>query len=105
VEEALTRHDMKAIVIQDFYHVSEHAWRACWCLYNEGDPAAEAWVDERLVKILQGKAADVAAQMRATATRRALSQIEREPIDRCASCLQKNQERVAMRRRSNWAPL
>ena len=31
-------------VVIDFVHVLEFLWAAAWCLYPEGDPAAEAWV-------------------------------------------------------------
>lgn len=94
VYAAIKRHDAEVMVIQDFIHVLEYLWSAAWCLHEEGDPAAEAWVKRHAIDILQGKASDVAAGMRRSATRRGLSQSKREPIDTCAEYLLKNRERL-----------
>jgi hypothetical protein len=41
--EARTR-SVKATIVVDVVHVLEYLWRAAWCFYREGDPAAEQWV-------------------------------------------------------------
>jgi len=94
VYAAIERHDADVLVIQDFIHVLEYLWSATWCLHNEGDPAAEAWVKRQATALLEGKASDVAAGMRRSATWRGLSQKKREPIDTCAEYLLKNRERL-----------
>jgi hypothetical protein len=94
VYAAIERHDAEVIVIQDFIHVMEYMWSAAWCLHEEGDPAAEVWVNRHAIDILNGKSSDVAAGMRRSATRRDLSQDERKPIDTCAEYLLKNRERL-----------
>jgi hypothetical protein len=94
VEAASERHNAKMIVIQDFYHVTEYVWGAAWCLFEEGDPAAQKWVDEHLVEILKGKSSAVAAGMRRSATWRGLSEDKRAALDKCANYLLKNGERL-----------
>ena len=44
-----------AIVI-DFIHVLEYLWDAAWCFFAEGDPAAEDWVRDQALAVLDGKA-------------------------------------------------
>lgn len=94
VYAAIERHEAEVIVIQDFVHVLEYLWQAAWCLHKEGDPAAEQWVQLHAIDILKGKSSDVAAGMRRSATRRDLSQSERQPLDKCAEYLLKNRERL-----------
>lgn len=94
VYAAIERHKARVIVVQDFVHVLEYLWEAVWCLYEEGDVAAEIWVREHALDILRGKVSDVAAGMRRSATRRGLSQKERKPLDTCAEYLLKNRERL-----------
>lgn len=76
-------------VVLDLIHVSEYLWRAAWALHREGDPAAEAWVGERLLAILRGHSSQVAAGIRRSATRRGLSDKTRAPLDKCADYLLK----------------
>jgi len=94
VYAAIERHEASVIVVQDFIHVLEYLWDAAWCLYKEGDPAAEQWVREHAIGILEGKSSEMAAGMRRSATRRDLSQAERAPLDKCAEYLLKNRDRL-----------
>jgi hypothetical protein len=94
VYAAIKRHGAKVTVVQDFVHVLEYLWSAAWCLHREGDAAAESWVRDHALGILRGKVSDVAAGMRRSATRRALSQEDRKPIDTCAEYLLKNRTRL-----------
>lgn len=52
-----------------------------------GDPAAEAWVAEQMTKILEGKAAQVAAGIGRRATRFGYAASERADADTCADYL------------------
>ena len=47
----------------------EYLWSAAWCFFNEGDPAAERWVHDKALAVLEGKAGIVAAAIRRKATR------------------------------------
>ncbi len=78
-----------ATIVLDFIHVLEYLWKAAFCFCSSGSEAAEAWVEERALRILQGKASDVAAGIRRSATRQKLSQQARENADKCADYLLK----------------
>jgi len=77
--------DVKAVVIVDIIHVIEYLWGAANAFFGEGKNGAEAWVDERLLRLLCGGVSEVAAGMRRSATKRGLSEARREPIDRTCS--------------------
>jgi hypothetical protein len=94
VREAMRRHNVKATIIQDFIHVLEYLWRAVTSFHEEGTPAAERWVKDRALAILQGKASNVAAGMRRSATRKNLSKAARKPVDTCRNYLIKNKKRL-----------
>ncbi len=80
---------VKVTIVLDFIHVLEYIWKAAFCFFSSGSEAAEAWVQERALRILQGKASDVAAGIRRSATRQNLSQPARENADKCADYLLK----------------
>ena len=44
------------MIVVDYVHVLEYLWDAAWCFFAEGDPAAEAWVGEKALAVLEGKA-------------------------------------------------
>ena len=83
--EAQARGVDVAIVV-DFIHVLEYLWKAAWCFYAEGDPAAETWVPNtpgdpgRTVSV-------VAAAIRRKATRNHLDAAKRKPADTAAAYL------------------
>ncbi|MFN2503707.1 MAG: hypothetical protein ABR540_05650 [Acidimicrobiales bacterium] len=58
-----------------------------WCFFAEGDAAAEHWVRDRAVAVLEGKARDVAAGIRRRATTAGLSKPKRKKADECARYL------------------
>lgn len=74
-------------IVLDFVHVLEYLWKAAWSLFYTGDPAAETWVAEQATKVLEGKAAQVAAGIRRRATRYGYSPAERAGADACAGYL------------------
>lgn len=74
-------------VVVDFIHVLEYLWRAAWSFFAEGDAAAETWVHDKAIGILEGKASIVAAAIRRKATRLKLEQTDRANADRAADYL------------------
>jgi Uncharacterised protein family (UPF0236) len=74
-------------IVVDFIHVLEYLWGAVWCFFAEGDKAAEVWVHDRALAILQGKARGVAAGIRRRATQSGLNQKKRTKADACAAYL------------------
>ncbi|MGH7383300.1 MAG: ISKra4 family transposase [Candidatus Methylomirabilales bacterium] len=89
IEVCTTRHAVEVILILDFIHVLEYLWTAAFCFYAKGSEDAEAWVLERALQILHGKASDVAAGMRRSATLRGLRRPTRKGVDACADYLLK----------------
>ena len=74
-------------IIVDIIHVIEYLWTAGRAFCPENDLKLELWVQERFLKILQGKSGIVAGAMKRSATLRKLSPKEREPVDKCATYL------------------
>jgi hypothetical protein len=74
-------------LVIDFIHVVEYVWGAAWSFFDKADPAAEEWVGEQLLKILHGKARQVAAGIRRRATTFGYHGSERAGADKCANYL------------------
>jgi hypothetical protein len=66
-------------------HVLEYLWRAAWCFYREGDPAAEQWVCTHAHQVLAGRAHIVAAAIRRKATYHRLGPSQRRHADTAAA--------------------
>ena len=77
-------------IIMDIIHVIEYLWKASRVFNEETSSKAEKWVTERLLAILQGKAGQVAAGIRRSATLKGISKNRRIPIEKCAGYLLKN---------------
>lgn len=74
-------------IVCDFVHVLEYLWGAAWCFFDEGDPAAEAFVAEKALAVLEGKAGIVAGAIGRKATTRKLDSSARKKADECARYL------------------
>jgi len=74
-------------IVCDVVHVIEYLWAAGRAFYPESGPELEGWVRHRLLGILEGKAGLIAGGMRRSATRRALDDKARKPVDKCAAYL------------------
>lgn len=92
IHAAIERHGVEVTLILDFIHVLEYLWKAAWCFFAPGCQEAEVWVGERALQILRGKASDVAAGMRRSATLRGLRPEERKGVNTCADYLVKYRE-------------
>jgi hypothetical protein len=87
VTAGAARRGITVIVIIDFIHVLEYVWKAAWSFFEKGEPAAEEWVADQALKILRGKAGQVAAGIRRRATAYGYSGGERAGADECARYL------------------
>jgi hypothetical protein len=85
----IARYRPDVILILDFIHVLEYVWKAAHGLFGVGSQEAQAWVAAQALRILKGEASNVAIDMRREATRRQLTQKQREPVDKCANYLTK----------------
>jgi hypothetical protein len=74
-------------IVVDFLHVAQYVWKAAQALFPEAKPQQDLWTRTHLLEILRGKASLVAAGMRRSATLRALSASQRQPVDDCADYL------------------
>ena len=72
-------------LVLDAIHALQYLWAAGHKLCDEGSPELEKWVLERFQRLLEGRASDVAAGMRRSATKRGLSDEQRGPIDTAAN--------------------
>ena len=78
---------VEVTLILDVIHMLEHLWKAGLCFCNEGTPELERWVTERLMRVLEGNASDVAGGIHRSATKRALDVKDRKNADDCADYL------------------
>jgi hypothetical protein len=81
------QNDLDLTLIIDIIHVIEYLWKAGRVFEPESGPELQKWVRHRILEVLRGKAGLVAGGMRRSATRRELSDKEREPVDTCANYL------------------
>jgi hypothetical protein len=87
IQAEATQRGIDVTILCDFIHVLEYLWKAAWSFHQEGDPAAEEWVQDKAIAVLQGKATRVAAGLRRAATRRGLDPPQRAGADACATYL------------------
>lgn len=80
---------VEVTIVLDVIHVLEYLWKAAWAFHSEGDQAAEAWVNERLLEVLRGRASEVAGGIRRSATLRGLKGADRRAADTSADYLLK----------------
>ena len=76
----------------DFIHVLEYLWKAAYCFHDEKSKAAELWVKEHALNVLNGRAGHVAAGIRRSCTIRGLKKKNRNQADICANYLLKNKK-------------
>lgn len=74
-------------IIVDIIHVIEYLWKAGRAFHPKSGSELEQWVQYRLLKILEGKAGLMAGGMRRSATRKKLTDKQREPVNVCATYL------------------
>jgi hypothetical protein len=87
IEAEALAHKMSVTIVIDFIHVLEYLWKAAWCFYAEGDPAAEPWVRRHASAVLAGGATRVAGAIRRQATTLRLDPARRAGADICATYL------------------
>jgi hypothetical protein len=78
---------VQVTIVVDVIHVLEYLWKAAWCFYPEGDPAAETWVCTQARQLFAGRVGVVAAAIRRKATYHRLGPGQRKNADTCAAYL------------------
>ena len=94
VEVMARRYKVDVEVVQDFVHVLEYLWKAAHALYPDQPTERERWVGDRAKSVLEGQAREVAIGLRRAATRAQLRPKKREPVDKAADYIEKNQPRL-----------
>lgn len=87
INSEATDRGIEITIVVDWVHVLQYLWKAAWSFFAEGDPAAETWICDRGVAVLEGHAHDVAAGIRRRASAEQLSQSARHGADECADYL------------------
>jgi hypothetical protein len=90
VQAVAKQKEVQLVIIMDIIHVIEYLWKAARVFYSETSLEGERWVCAHLLSILRGKAGQVAASMRRSATWQKKTQKERLPVEKCAGYLLKN---------------
>jgi len=91
IRKAARRFGVQITVVLDLMHVLEYLWKAAHCFHADGTKEAEAWVEQRLIGLLQGQTAGYLAKgMRRNAEARGLSAKDRKAVDECARYLVNN---------------
>jgi hypothetical protein len=80
--------------ILDLLHVTPRLWKAAHVFHLEKSAAAEAFVRERLLRVLRGEVASVIQGLRVMGGRRALTAAKRKTLREVCNYLDKNQERM-----------
>ena len=94
VDVMARRYKVDVEVVQDFVHVLEYLWKAAHALYPDQPAERERWVGDRAKAVLEGQAREVAIGLRRAATRAQLRPNKREPVDKAADYIEKNQPRL-----------
>jgi hypothetical protein len=93
--EARARHlPAGGVDILDLLHVTPRLWQAAHVFHKEGSEAAEAFVRERVLRVLQGRVAGVICGLREMATKHGLFGVGKKAIGQICGYLEKNQERM-----------
>jgi hypothetical protein len=90
IEAELKRRQTNATIVLDVIHVIEYLWKASRDFYPEGSVEGEEWVSRYLMMVLEGKAKQVAAAIRRSATRQEKRKGKREGVEACAAYLHSN---------------
>jgi len=82
------------IDILDFLHVTPRLWKAAPIFHGEGSAAAEAFVRERCLRVLQGGIVGVIRGFREMATKRGLTGAKKKAVTQVCAYLENNRARM-----------
>ncbi len=86
----LGRYVGSVICILDIYHALEYLWLAAYCFFPEGSDEAEAFVTERLKRILEGKIGYVIGGLKQMETKGNLNKAKRTQLTRVLTYFKNN---------------
>jgi hypothetical protein len=80
--------------VLDFLHVTPRLWQAAHVFHPEGSDAAEAFVRQRCLRLLQGGVSGVIGGLREMATKQGLTAAKKKTITQICGYFKKNQKRM-----------
>lgn len=86
--------NQNAVQVLDLLHVTPRLWQAAHVFHAEKSRAAEQFVRERVLRVLQGKAAGVIRGLREMATKRAVTGSKQKTVREVCGYLEKNLARM-----------
>lgn len=92
LRQEITRRSVTVTLLLDLCHVLESLWAAAFACHAEGSAEAARWVRTPLLAWLRGRASQVAAAMRRSATGRAFTASKRAAVAKCAAYLLKSRD-------------
>jgi hypothetical protein len=84
----------RGVNILDLLHVTPRLWKAAHVFHREGSSEAEAFVRERVLRVLQGKASGVIRGLREMATKHELTGSKKRTITSVCAYLEANLDRM-----------
>jgi hypothetical protein len=86
--------EANSVEILDLLHVTPRLWQAAHVFHREGSAAAEAFVRARLLRVLEGKSAQVIRGLREMGTKRGLRGAKKKGLQTVCAYLERNAERM-----------
>lgn len=86
----LTAYVLGVVCILDVFHVLERLWQAAHCFHPEGSEAAQAFVTDRLERLLKGQVGYVIGGLKQMATKHRLRGSKREQLSAVIGYLERN---------------
>ncbi len=80
------------VIVLDLIHAIEYLWKAAYCFHKEGSREAEEWVNRHVRMILEGRAADVAGELKQSAKQRNLRGAKLEKAEKAAAYILNNKD-------------
>jgi len=91
IKRAARRIGVEITIVLDVVHVLEYLWRAAYAFHPAGTDAAETWVENRFLALLDGRSGgDVAKSLRLMIKSHALDPKAANPVERAAKYLVRN---------------
>jgi hypothetical protein len=84
----------RTVNIIDLLHVTPRLWKAAHVFCKEGSREAEAFVRERVLRVLQGRVVGVVSGLREMATKQGVSGSKRKTLEAVCAYLYANRERM-----------
>lgn len=83
-----------AIGILDLFHVMERLWLAAHVFHSEGSPEAQAFVTDRLRRLLQGRVGGVIGGLQQMLTKQSLKGSKRKTLEKVIGYFDNNRSRM-----------